>query len=102
MKSRDARPKKSSPVATANDFFSVAARSVGLEDELLLLLLLLLFLVKERIWVRREMVRRWVRLGFGEERKEGLEGESKREESEGAMKLGEESLLAPLQKRSEK
>ena len=101
MKSRDARPKKSSPVATANDFFSVAARSVGLEDELLLLLLLL-FLVKERIWVRREMVRRWVRLGFGEERKEGLEGESKREESEGAMKLGEESLLAPLQKRSEK
>lgn len=99
MKSRDARPKKSSPVATANDFFSVAARSVGLEDELLLLLL---FLVKERIWVRREMVRRWVRLGFGEERKEGLEGESKREESEGAMKLGEESLLAPLQKRSEK
>lgn len=85
MKSRDARPKKSSPVATANDFFSVAARSVGLEDELLLLLLL--FLVKERIWVRREMVRRWVRLGFGEERKEGLEGESKREESEGAMKL---------------
>ena len=100
MKSRDARPKKSSPVATANDFFSVAARSVGLEDELLLLLLL--FLVKERIWVRREMVRRWVRLGFGEERKEGLEGESKREESEGAMKLGEESLLAPLQKRSEK
>ena len=100
MKSRDARPKKSSPVATANDFFSVAARSVGLEDELLLLLLL--FLVKERIWVRREMVRRWVRLGLGEERKEGLEGESKREESEGAMKLGEESLLAPLQKRSEK
>lgn len=99
MKSRDARPKKSSPVATANDFFSVAARSVGLEDELLLLLL---FLVKERIWVRREMVRRWVRLGFGEERKEGLEGESKREESEGAMKLGEETLLAPLQKRSEK
>ena len=99
MKSRDARPKKSSPVATANDFFSVAARSVGLEDELLLLLL---FLVKERIWVRREMVRRWVWLGFGEERKEGLEGESKREESEGAMKLGEESLLAPLQKRSEK
>ena len=88
-------------MATANDFFSVAARSVGLEDELLLLLLLL-FLVKERIWVRREMVRRWVRLGFGEERKEGLEGESKREESEGAMKLGEESLLAPLQKRSEK
>lgn len=87
-------------MATANDFFSVAARSVGLEDELLLLLLL--FLVKERIWVRREMVRRWVRLGFGEERKEGLEGESKREESEGAMKLGEESLLAPLQKRSEK
>lgn len=86
-------------MATANDFFSVAARSVGLEDELLLLLL---FLVKERIWVRREMVRRWVRLGFGEERKEGLEGESKREESEGAMKLGEESLLAPLQKRSEK
>ena len=84
-------------MATANDFFSVAARSVGLEDELLLL-----FLVKERIWVRREMVRRWVRLGFGEERKEGLEGESKREESEGAMKLGEESLLAPLQKRSEK
>ena len=96
MKSRDARPKKSSPVATANDFFSVAARSVGLEDELLL------FLVKERIWVRREMVRRWVRLGFGEERKEGLEGESKREEREGAMKLEEESLLAPLQKRSEK
>ena len=91
-------------MATANDFFSVAARSVGLEDELLLLLLLLLllFLVKERIWVRREMVRRWVRLGFGEERKEGLEGESKREESEGAMKLGEETLLAPLQKRSEK
>lgn len=87
-------------MATANDFFSVAARSVGLEDELLLLLLL--FLVKERIWVRREMVRRWVRLGFGEERKEGLEGESKREESEGAMKLGEETLLAPLQKRSEK
>ena len=86
-------------MATANDFFSVAARSVGLEDELLLLLL---FLVKERIWVRREMVRRWVRLGFGEERKEGLEGESKREEREGAMKLGEESLLAPLQKRSEK
>lgn len=86
-------------MATANDFFSVAARSVGLEDELLLLLL---FLVKERIWVRREMVRRWVRLGFGEERKEGLEGESKREESEGAMKLGEETLLAPLQKRSEK
>lgn len=89
-------------MATANDFFSVAARSVGLEDELLLLLLLS-FLVKERIWVRREMVRRWVRLGFGEERKEGLEeGESKREENEGAMKLGEESLLAPLQKRSEK
>lgn len=88
-------------MATANDFFSVAARSVGLEDELLLLS----FLVKERIWVRREMVRRcrWVRLGFGEERKEGLEeGESKREENEGAMKLGEESLLAPLQKRSEK
>lgn len=85
-------------MATANDFFSVAARSVGLEDELLLS-----FLVKERIWVRREMVRRWVRLGFGEERKEGLEeGESKREENEGAMKLGEESLLAPLQKRSEK
>lgn len=44
-----------------------------------------------------------MRLGFGEERKEGLEeGESKREENEGAMKLGEESLLAPLQKRSEK
>lgn len=86
-------------MATANDFFSVAARSVGLEDELLLLS----FLVKERIWVRREMVRRWMRLGFGEERKEGLEeGESKREENEGAMKLGEESLLAPLQKRSEK
>lgn len=92
MKSRDARPKNSSPVATANDFFSVAARSVGLEVELLLL-----FLVKERIWVRR-----WVRLGFGEERKEGLEGESKREESAGAMKIGEDTLLAPLQKRSEK
>lgn len=92
MKSRDARPKNSSPVATANDFFSVAARSVGLEVELLLL-----FLVKERIWVRR-----WVRLGFGEERKEGLEGESKREESAGAMKIGEDNLLAPLQKRSEK
>lgn len=93
MKSRDARPKNSSPVATANDFFSVAARSVGLEVELLLLL----FLVKERIWVRR-----WVSLGFGEERKEGLEGESKREESAGAMKIGEDTLLAPLQKRSEK
>lgn len=93
MKSRDARPKNSSPVATANDFFSVAARSVGLEVELLLLL----FLVKERIWVRR-----WVSLGFGEERKEGLEGESKREESAGAMKIGEDNLLAPLQKRSEK
>lgn len=92
MKSRDARPKNSSPVATANDFFSVAARSVGLEVELLLL-----FLVKERIWVRR-----WVSLGFGEERKEGLEGESKREESAGAMKIGEDTLLAPLQKRSEK
>lgn len=92
MKSRDARPKNSSPVATANDFFSVAARSVGLEVELLLL-----FLVKERIWVRR-----WVSLGFGEERKEGLEGESKREESAGAMKIGEDNLLAPLQKRSEK
>lgn len=92
MKSRDARPKNSSPVATANDFFSVAARSVGLEVELLLL-----FLVKERIWVRR-----WVRLGFGEERKEGLEGESEREESAGAMKIGEDNLLAPLQKRSEK
>lgn len=93
MKSRDARPKNSSPVATANDFFSVAARSAGLEVELLLLL----FLVKERIWVRR-----WVSLGFGEERKEGLEGESKREESAGAMKIGEDNLLAPLQKRSEK
>lgn len=93
MKSRDARPKNSSPVATANDFFSVAARSVGLEVELLLLL----FLVKERIWVRR-----WVSLGFGEERKEGLEGESEREESAGAMKIGEDNLLAPLQKRSEK
>lgn len=92
MKSRDARPKNSSPVATANDFFSVAARSVGLEVELLLL-----FWVKERIWVRR-----WVSLGFGEERKEGLEGESKREESAGAMKIGEDNLLAPLQKRSEK
>lgn len=92
MKSRDARPKNSSPVATANDFFSVAARPVGLEVELLLL-----FLVKERIWVRR-----WVSLGFGEERKEGLEGESKREESAGAMKIGEDTLLAPLQKRSEK
>lgn len=95
MKSRDARPKNSSPVATANDFFSVAARSVGLGLEVELLLLL--FLVKERIWVRR-----WVSLGFGEERKEGLEGESKREESAGAMKIGEDNLLAPLQKRSEK